>query len=174
LGRDCCSLSQIRYHGRKELGAIITKMVLRVYRLPTHLVLGERHHIRPGIGAKASASHERPSTSSRRCFQEASRADVPTEKRWKTSSASAMMRSTKIKQDIGLNTSTAVTNEVCAPTTVHSTLHAHPLSPSKQFLYALAVLSQSSDPSPVDVPFPRPFFIKQLPGHLLNTQSRLA
>jgi hypothetical protein len=158
--------------------------------MPTHPLLGEQHPIRPEIGAKASASHGRPSTSSRRCFQEASRADVPTEKRWKTTSASAMIRSTKKRHDIGINTSTTVIDEVCAATTVRSMLqatfnsstqldlipkyHAHPPSPSKQFLYALAVFSQSSDPSPVDMPFPRPFFKKQLPGHLLNTQSRLA
>jgi len=165
-------------------------MVLRVCCLRTLLLLGEQRPIRPEIGAKASASHGRPSTSSRRCSQEALRADVPTEKRWKMTSASAMIRSKKRKKGIGMNISTALTDEVCAAASVRSMLqatlnsttqldfipkyHAHPLSPSKQFFHALAVCFQSSDPSPVDVPFPLPFFKKQLPGHLLNAQSRLA
>lgn len=164
-------------------------MVLTIYCLPAHLLIGERHPIRPEIGAKASASHGRPSPSSA-YFQEASRPDIFRDRGENKTYLSALMGLTKRSQNNRMGVSKGVTDEVCATiiarSTIHTTLetliqsdampnyHAHPLSPFKQFLYALAICSHSSDPSPVDVPFPSPFFKKQLPGHLLKTQSRLA
>lgn len=59
-------------------------------------------------------------------------------------------------------------------TTQSSLGHVFPRPEPKHVMYALAVRSQFSVPSPSDLPTPRPFFIKQLPSHLSFAHVRFA